>query len=154
MKYCHTCKTMKSRDEFTKRTTAFDGLEPQCKPCRGVYRKAYYAKTREKSIAYSRSWVRANRDKQRAYGLASRLKQYGLSQEDYEALRSRNDGACDICGDEGDRIDHCHATGVVRGWLCHNCNVTLGHSGDRSDRLRQAADYLDRFATAVDEAAS
>ena len=41
-------------------------------------------------------------------------------------------------------VDHCHATGEVRGFLCHGCNVALGMVGDDAERLRKLADYLDK----------
>ena len=41
--------------------------------------------------------------------------------------------------------DHEHTSGEFRGWLCHSCNVTLGHVGDSVERLQQLIDYLNRF---------
>jgi hypothetical protein len=56
-------------------------------------------------------------------------------------------GRCAICGAEplDGRlvIDHCHASGQVRGWLCRSCNTREGVSGDplivRYRRLHPAA---------------
>lgn len=60
-------------------------------------------------------------------------------------------GYCEICGAvevEGDhktslQMDHCHTTGVFRGWLCGSCNKMVGLLGnDPNQRLIQVADYL------------
>lgn len=40
-------------------------------------------------------------------------------------------------------LDHCHRTGVIRGWLCGPCNRGLGAFSDNPEFLRAAADYLD-----------
>jgi hypothetical protein len=39
-------------------------------------------------------------------------------------------------------VDHDHATGLVRGILCHGCNVALGMLGDSSLRLDGLKEYL------------
>lgn len=47
---------------------------------------------------------------------------------DSEALTTWQDGRCAVCGETGRRlvIDHDHATGLVRGWLCFSCNTREG----------------------------
>ncbi|MFD7257798.1 endonuclease VII domain-containing protein [Streptomyces sp. NPDC059874] len=81
----------------------------------------------------SQVWNRAGR-----YGLA-----YSVALE----LRAR---PCELCGappnSEGKAhsIDHDHATGAVRGVLCHSCNLALGHFKDDPERLLRAAAYLTR----------
>jgi hypothetical protein len=39
-------------------------------------------------------------------------------------------------------VDHDHKTGKVRGLLCQNCNVALGHARENPDVLRRLAEYL------------
>lgn len=66
-------------------------------------------------------------DPDRAYDLA------------WELLADWQDDRCAISGGYADRLDHDHKTGLVRGWLCHNCNVSEGHSdipGGRFERYR------------------
>ena len=59
--------------------------------------------------------------------------------------------SCEICGDpvklegnrgEGAYLDHNHDTGVVRGILCCDCNLTLGKMNDDPEKLESAAKYL------------
>ena len=40
-------------------------------------------------------------------------------------------------------IDHCHATGRVRGIICNKCNLLLGHADDSPEVLRMCAVYLE-----------
>jgi hypothetical protein len=79
---------------------------------------------------------------------------YGLTVEDYDRLLAEQGGVCAICRQPETRrkrrsstevvplaVDHDHDTGVVRGLLCHTCNVRLGHVDDRA-WLDRALAYL------------
>ncbi len=71
---------------------------------------------------------------------------YGLSDADYDALLARQRGVCANC--KRNRrlgVDHCHATGKVRGLLCGNCNRGLGLFHDDPELLRAAAAYLEAW---------
>ena len=81
---------------------------------------------------------------------AARARRLRLPAETIAGLLAASDGHCDMCGSEspgtknGWAIDHDHATGAVRGVLCHGCNSGLGFFADSPDRLRAAIAYLER----------
>ena len=39
-------------------------------------------------------------------------------------------------------LDHCHKTNKFRGWLCLNCNTSLGRFEDDPQKLINAIEYL------------
>jgi hypothetical protein len=52
--------------------------------------------------------------------------------------------SCELCSAPGrTTFDHCHDSGVFRGWLCDRCNRTLGQVHESSSLLRKMADYLE-----------
>jgi len=77
---------------------------------------------------------------------------YGSPPEDYRCPicdRSATDGGAK--GDVATRrhssgnpwaIDHDHEKGHFRGWLCHKCNMGIGHFNDNVDLLHKAVTYL------------
>lgn len=72
-----------------------------------------------------------------------RLRKYGLSESEYEAMLKAQNHKCAICGDTPTAVDHDHGTGEVRGLLCRMCNTGLGHFKDDPAALRTAANYLE-----------
>lgn len=84
--------------------------------------------------------------------LGYRLRRYGLTSQRYQELLAEQGGVCALCGEARRgwtlgadlHIDHCHATGRVRGLLCGECNTALGRFGDDPAQLRRAAAYLER----------
>jgi len=68
-------------------------------------------------------------------------KRYGMSVEEAEDLKKE----CWICGvKEKLHIDHCHASGKVRGVLCRACNHGVGNFKDNPELLRKAAEYIEK----------
>lgn len=99
-------------------------------------------------------------EKYRRTSMNAHLKRkYGISFDDYDAMLTKQGGACMICGstDSGREwkdgrvqrmklfVDHCHKTGVVRGLLCNNCNVGLAQFKDSPEILNKAISYLIGF---------
>jgi hypothetical protein len=78
-------------------------------------------------------------------------REYGMSLVDYRDMLAGQGGCCDVCFSDspgsGRRqfcVDHDHATGRVRGLLCHACNAALGLMRDSPALLEHAAAYLRR----------
>lgn len=91
------------------------------------------------------------RDPQKAIQrrLVATLAQYGLTLADYDRMMAEQGGACSICGSPlpgaGHKrlvVDHCHATGRVRGLLCNPCNIGLANFRDDRLLLASAIRYL------------
>lgn len=75
---------------------------------------------------------------------------YNLTPEAVDALLTFQKQGCAICtapaSEQPKRfaVDHDHVTGKVRGLLCDRCNRCIGLAGDSPERLRNAAQYLER----------
>jgi hypothetical protein len=76
---------------------------------------------------------------------------FGMEYEDLVALLASQGGVCAICRTPIDdlgrgigkgAVDHCHASGKVRGVLCAQCNCAIGLFRDDPVRLRSAIEYL------------
>lgn len=78
------------------------------------------------------------------------MKRYGITVDDYGRMLDEQRGVCAICrtppGDRYLHVDHCHATGRVRGLLCFRCNSSLGHAQDSVSRLKSMIAYLELAA--------
>jgi hypothetical protein len=71
-----------------------------------------------------------------------RVAKYGAPRSDVEKLKARHDGLCWLCRKKPGRcVDHCHATGRLRGWLCVGCNTAL-HYVERPGWWDEALAYL------------
>ncbi|MEV4454346.1 endonuclease VII domain-containing protein [Microbispora sp. NPDC049633] len=82
--------------------------------------------------------------------------QYRLAWEDYLARIEEQQGKCAICprgigaDDPRTHVDHDHESGNVRGILCHYCNLALGYMEDDAERMRRAAEYIERTRSVPD----
>jgi hypothetical protein len=118
----------------------------QTKEEKAAYQKAYRAKYREKLNAYNRKYNKdyqtRNKDQ---YAATQRKSKYGLTQDEYDALKEKQEGKCAICGCVPKKlcVDHDHQSGKVRGLLCNKCNVALGQLNDDAILLRCAAQYIE-----------
>jgi Recombination endonuclease VII len=166
-KVCTKCKKEKPITDFYVRNASYDGRACSCKACDNKrvknrdYMRNLYAKNREHFCEVQRTARAKDPERFRGYEIKKRFK---MSMEDFNRRLEEQGGCCAICGavEPGARynqwhIDHDrnHCNGrkscglCVRGILCHYCNTTLGNAKDSPDRLRKAADYLDKHAKTV-----
>lgn len=73
-------------------------------------------------------------------------RKFAMTVDRYEAMLLSQSGCCAIClGTNGGRrlaVDHCHASGEVRGLLCTRCNTGIGLFADKEYLLSAAIAYL------------
>ena len=114
-KICSYCKKEKELEDFYARKDTTDGLDSRCITCVLAAAKVVY----------------------------QYRKKYGHTMPE----------VCDCCGKppttsgKGSGItklcvDHDHKTGEFRGWLCTDCNQSIGKLGDNLEGLLKAVAYL------------
>jgi hypothetical protein len=115
------------------------------------YAKTSRVKHRDAMRAYDaewkRRWRREHPERSSEIKWAWEVKRkFGMTRERFAEMLANQDGLCAICrGDNKARrlhIDHDHTTGEIRGLLCNNCNLLLGHALDSAERLTAAIAYL------------
>ena len=82
------------------------------------------------------------------------FRNYGITIEEYESSIVAQGNRCAICKEvfiRSPHLDHSHATGQLRKFLCDLCNKGLGQFRDNADLLRVAADYLEDFERQLNE---
>jgi len=157
---CRNCKQRKSASDFNRAKHKSSGLQSECKLCTNARKSAVHYEVSVVSQVCSDCGVEKPasefpRATKRASGIRKECKDctsirnrsqiYALTLEEVREMCSVE--ACDICGsafsNASERnIDHCHATGVVRGTLCNLCNRLLGSAKDNPAVLEMAANYL------------
>jgi hypothetical protein len=124
------CRVMLPLNAFSPHKAGKLGRHPACKPCRNAKHAATYTPEQR------RGW---------------RLKlRYGITLDQYDAILERQGGHCALCaytpgpGALALSVDHCHATGHVRGLLCSHCNRAIGRLGDSEAAIQRVLAYLSR----------
>lgn len=160
-KRCPDCGETKERNAFSPRAG-------YCKPCASARQRVRYAKDPTRQREYAAAYRAQNKDRVRAAKIEAYKKspdkykdkelrwRYGLSLAGLREMMERQGGCCRICGGElqGGRathIDHCHATGVVRSVLCHNCNTGLGGFRDSPEIMARAIEYVTEWRRRADQ---
>lgn len=141
-KQCRDCGEIKEVHFFYKSNTRGDGFSASCKECSKV--RTYSYRTTTKGM------IRTVVARQK-----NRLKKFSLTPEKFDAMLASQDYKCAICFQPETStfkgkvrtlaIDHCHVTGAVRALLCGACNQAIGKLGEDPERMRRAADYIERF---------
>lgn len=95
--------------------------------------------------------------RKRDYRPQNLMRFYGITVEQFDAMLVEQGGVCKVCsgpamGKGRYHVDHDHETGLVRGLLCHKCNVALGMVRDSISHLQALIDYLGAHVNSVTRA--
>lgn len=161
-KICSSCKERKPRSEFHRRgDRAAFSVVAKCKTCCANAHRKYMQSDSAKQAdrdAHNSAYASDPAIREKALGrykknapaarAAKLRREYGLTSEQWSAMLERQGGVCAICkgaqskGRSSFCTDHDHATGKVRGLLCHPCNAALGFLRDSVALVFAAGRYL------------
>lgn len=170
-KICAVCNQNKPRSDFPFVLNEERGECSHCyTAAQAKTPKESNYKTVAERRKYRLEWARNNPDKVRQYAKkfdwssmtseqkARRKEQarvrhlarkYGMTVADWDAMHAAQGGVCAICkvpgrlGKHGKlAVDHCHATGRVRGLLCTPCNISIGILGETPEQWEVVWKYL------------
>jgi hypothetical protein len=143
VKWCPACKVEKLLDSYSICRSGKRKGHPAgaCKECRTVLHKT---RKRADPTIYERiEWP------------CKLKKLYGITVEQYDTLLAEQKECCAVCGSTSSysrnykntarakfSVDHCHATGKVRGLLCTKCNRALGLLNDSIESVLRMSEYL------------
>lgn len=122
MQVCTRCKIPKELSEYKFRKD-LNKLSVRCKECDSFCVKASFFKV---TPEYLTGFVES---KNHECGIC------GIPEEEAKKANKKTKHY-------GLYIDHNHSNNALRGILCHNCNLVIGHAKDSIDILRKAIDYL------------
>lgn len=166
LKRCVVCRGALPLDDFNTERCRPDGKSPRCRKCvaelRAIQAAVRTPEERARRVMYAKQWKETSgyeeRRRQERSTPEGRLelrekqlnKRYGMSHEDYERKLGAQNGRCACCdrplqktrAGKSPHIDHCHATGRVRGILCVRCNNVLGMVKDSEEMLGKFAHYI------------
>ena len=77
------------------------------------------------------------------------LTKYGITEDEKNLIFLKQGECCAACKGKFKNkrdmcVDHSHQTGKVRGILCQDCNLALGHVQDKIEKLDDLIQYLKR----------
>jgi Recombination endonuclease VII len=169
LKVCSMCHVEQPVSNFTAYSLSRDGLHCYCKSCKNIKQREFRQKNPEygrlKHAEYRRrnpdalktpaareyNRLRAAKLRLKNPGLSRRYR-YNLTSEKEAEFKVSQQNKCPGCLRDfsitADYVDHDHATGKVRGLLCMNCNVAIGHLRDDSAILLRLAAYLNAAKSA------
>lgn len=151
VRVCKDCGRTPQQAEFGKHPGTWDKLSIVCKECNRKRSKASEAKYSEEKALQRRV-----RHREPLYKHAKYIRLFGISYDQFKDLLQRQNNKCAICSKEFSdesfpHLDHDHQSKKVRGILCLNCNLGLGHLRDDISFIQQAISYLVSNANPSDE---
>lgn len=126
MNFCRICGVYKEKKHFYRKNATV------CRPCAN----------KETTL-----WQKNNPEAVKRIKRRVKLKEkYGLSEDQYQEMLSKQNNLCAICSKPHTRrnfnVDHCHSTGKIRGLLCDKCNLGIGLFNDDPNLLDKIKEYL------------
>lgn len=131
----------KNKEKDDRYTTAWRKRNPEKVK---EQKKRYYKKNSDQIKAISKKYRIDNKGKMN-------MSKNRYNKEHMELLIGRPKPThCELCG-RGGKIcaDHDHQTGKYRGWLCSNCNCSLGLMDENSEFIHRLIDYLEKHKTST-----
>ena len=139
LRLCIFCDRHKPLDEFY---TNRHRHKSRCKSCERIRERKWHNSKRAHIKKKDPNRLKiAKRREQLRY-------RFNLTIDEYDKILENQQGKCAICGGGREKqkykfaVDHCHATGKIRGILCQNCNAGLGLFKDNPQSLTNAITYL------------
>lgn len=131
---CTRCRTDKPDDSFAVDVRYKRGRKNWCKECSAGYHKEWSGKKKPEE----------RRSLRRRY---NRQHNFGIDEAALSRQIAEQGGMCAVCRKSVvtpriSHIDHCHATGRIRGVLCRKCNIGLGWFYDDHESLLRASGYV------------
>lgn len=165
MRRCCKCGQEKTLSQFNKNRSEPTGYQWICRTCQNDLSREYHAANREALNKRKRENARQVYASQTpearwAHEIGYR---HGMTPAQWQAMRDEQGGLCYLCLrplPEGAReivVDHDHRCCPPRrscrlcrrGLACRNCNTGIGALGDSPERMRLAADNLERAQAAA-----
>ena len=141
MKACPKCAGLKPVEAFPLERKGLPQRRATCRACVKDKNRIYYEANKERVLAKNAEYIRSA-DPLELETMRRRWKmqsKYGLTLDDYDSMFDAQGGVCAVCKQPEHKrrlaVDHCHATGKVRGLLCFSCNSTLGKLEARMDQF-------------------
>lgn len=122
----------------------YNPIKPTCHPDRkhhakGLCQNCYHKSPNPRKYREGYAAEKSRRDRLKHF--------YGLTEDDYNAMNTKQQGLCAICGQpprgnmKNLSVDHDHVTGKVRGLLCITCNRAVGYL-ENTEWRQKAEEYL------------
>lgn len=148
MKKCPSCETEKPYSEYPRHKNRKNGVSAYCKICQRLKMIEYRSTEdyKEKKRIYEREYLKRPSVKIHRQDYALRY-YYNITLAEKKMLWKRQGFQCGICKKDipnfkDVRLDHDHKDKKVRGILCNDCNLLIGHAKDDVKILKSAVNYL------------
>lgn len=131
---CSTCKIQKSISNFYHYKTDRQGLNSYRAECKTCMKRKSRLKYEQKHPDAKKNQALKNT--------------FGITLADYNEIFRNQEGKCKICDTPQTNltkalaVDHNHATGRIRGLLCHDCNLGIGFLKEQPALFDKAKAYL------------